>query len=232
MSDLHSKSFGDNQNDLIEKVNKVNPNLIVFTGDLVDSERYNEDSSLMLMEKLVQIAPVYYITGNHEWWSGKFNSLESELKNVGVHVMRNTVEELNNGNDNIHLIGIDDPAKITESYSEQAITEEAIRNTMKEVKNDGSIKILLAHRPELVSLYSKFTIDLVFSGHAHGGQFRIPFVGGLVAPNQGLFPEYTSGKHVVDQTTMIVNRGLGNSIIPIRVFNRPEIVVVTLKRTE
>ena len=81
-------------------------------------------------------------------------------------------------------------------------------------------------------MYSKFPIDLVFSGHAHGGQVRIPFVGGLVAPNQGLFPEYTSGKHVVDQTTMIVNRGLGNSIIPIRVFNRPEIVVVTLKRTE
>lgn len=232
LSDLHSKSFGDNQNDLIEKVNKVNPNLIVFTGDLVDSERYNEGSSLVLMEKLVQIAPVYYITGNHEWWSGKFNSLEGELKNVGVHVMRNTVEELNNGKENIHLIGIDDPANLTESYTEQVISEEAIRNTIKEVKDDGSINILLAHRPELVSLYSKFTIDPVFSGHAHGGQFRIPFVGGLVAPNQGLFPEYTSGKHVVGLTTMIVSRGLGNSIIPIRIFNRPEIAVVTLKRIE
>ncbi len=137
-------------------------------------EKYNEDSSLVLMEKLVQIAPVYYVTGNHEWWSGKFDSLEGELKNIGVHVMRNTVEELNNGKDKIHLLGIDDPAKITESYSEQAITEEAIRNTIKEVKDDGSIKILLAHRPELVTLYSKFTINLVFSGHAHGGQFRSP----------------------------------------------------------
>ena len=101
---------------------------------MVDWERYNEDSSLMLMEKLVQIAPVYYITGNHEWWSGKFNSLEGEMKNTGVHVMRNSVEELNVGNDNIHLIGIDDPAKITESYSEQSITEEAIRNQLKKLK--------------------------------------------------------------------------------------------------
>jgi uncharacterized protein len=232
LSDLHSKLFGKNQEKLIKKVNKANPSLIVFTGDLVDSERYNEENSLVLMERLVQIAPVYYVTGNHEWWSGEFTSLENELKNSGVHLLRGTVEELNLGEDNIQLIGIDDPAGITESYSEQEVTEEAIRNIIKEGKDDESIKILLAHRPELVSSYSKFPIDLVFSGHAHGGQFRIPFVGGLVAPNQGLFPEYTFGKHMVDKTTMIVNRGLGNSIIPIRVFNRPEIVVVTLKKAD
>lgn len=229
LSDLHSKSFGDEQGVLVEKVINVNPNLILFTGDLVDSERYNEKTSLYLMRKLVQIAPVYYVTGNHEWWSGKFSSLESKMKDIGVQVMRNSTVALGVGQDKIQLLGIDDPAKLNESYAEKAITEEAIKNSLKGLKKRGNIRILLAHRPELLPLYSKFEIDLVFSGHAHGGQFRIPFVGGLVAPNQGILPEYTSGKHRMENTTMIVNRGLGNSIIPLRVFNRPEIVVVIFR---
>lgn len=230
LSDLHSKSFGNNQSDLVEKVKKVNPDLIVFTGDLIDSDRYDEKISLTLMEKLVQIAPVYYVTGNHEWWSGKFNSLEDKLKDTGVKVMRNTVEEIIIGNDKIQMIGIDDPAKVNESYAERAIAEEDITNSIKGLEEGVNFKILLSHRPELFSLYTQYEFDVVFSGHAHGGQVRIPFIGGLVAPNQGLFPEYSSGMHEVDNTTMIVNRGLGNSIIPLRVFNRPEIVVVTLKR--
>ena len=230
LSDLHSKSFGNNQSDLVKKVKKVNPDLIVFTGDLIDSDRYDEKISLTLMEKLVQIAPVYYVTGNHEWWSGKFNSLEDKLKDTGVQVMRNTVEEIIIGNDKIQMIGIDDPAKVNESYAERAIAEEDITNSIKGLEEGVDFKILLSHRPELFSLYSQYEFDVVFSGHAHGGQVRIPFIGGLVAPNQGLFPEYSSGMHDVDNTTMIVNRGLGNSIIPLRVFNRPEIVVVTLKR--
>lgn len=229
LSDLHSKSFENNHSELVKK---VKPDLIVFTGDLIDSDRYNEKTSLTLMEKLVQIAPVYYVTGNHEWWSGKFNSLEDKLKDTGVHVMRNTVEEITIGKDEIQIIGIDDPAKVNESYVERAITEEDIKNAIKGLEEGGNFKILLSHRPELFSLYTQYEFDVVFSGHAHGGQVRIPFVGGLVAPNQGLFPEYSSGMHDVDKTTMIVNRGLGNSIIPLRIFNRPEIVVVALKRVK
>jgi predicted MPP superfamily phosphohydrolase len=232
LSDLHSKSFENNHSELVKKVKKVKPDLIVFTGDLIDSDRYNEKTSLTLMEKLVQIAPVYYVTGNHEWWSGKFNSLEDKLKDTGVHVMRNTVEEITIGNDGIQIIGIDDPAKVNESYVERAIAEEDIKNAIKGLEEGVNFKILLSHRPELFSLYTQYEFDVVFSGHAHGGQVRIPFVGGLVAPNQGLFPEYSSGMHAVDKTTMIVNRGLGNSIIPLRVFNRPEIVVVALKRVK
>ncbi|MCY9141200.1 metallophosphoesterase [Peribacillus frigoritolerans] len=230
LSDLHSKSFENNQSELVEKVKKAKPDLIVFTGDLIDSDRYNEKTSLTLMEKLVQIAPVYYVTGNHEWWSGKFNSLEDKLKYTGVQVMRNTVEEIIIGNDKIQIIGIDDPAKVNKSYAERDIAEEDITNAIKGLEEGVNFKILLSHRPELLSLYAQYEFDVVFSGHAHGGQVRIPFVGGLVAPNQGLFPEYSSGMHDADKTTMIVNRGLGNSIIPLRVFNRPEIVVVALKR--
>ncbi len=228
LSDLHSKSFGNDQSDLVKKVKKLEPDLILFTGDLIDSDRYDEKPSLILMERLVQVAPVYYVTGNHEWWSGKFNTLEDKLKNIGVQLMRNTAEEITIGTDKIQIIGIDDPSNVEETYVERAKTEENITNSIEEIEGKDNFQILLSHRPELFSLYSEYGFDVVFSGHAHGGQFRIPFVGGLIAPDQGLFPQYTSGIYKSDNTTMIVNRGLGNSIIPIRVFNRPEIVAVTL----
>ncbi|MGF3103012.1 metallophosphoesterase [Rossellomorea sp. DUT-2] len=228
LSDLHNKSFGNNQTNLVKKVNNLEPDLIVFTGDLIDSDRYDEETSLILMERLVQIAPVYYVTGNHEWWSGKFEPLEERLNSIGVKVMRNTLEEIIVGPDKINIIGIDDPANIGESYGERAKSEENIVKSIGEIEGDDHFQILLSHRPEMLSLYSEYGFDVVFSGHAHGGQFRIPFVGGLIAPNQGLFPKYTSGKYESENTTMIVNRGLGNSIIPIRIFNRPEIVEVTL----
>lgn len=231
LSDLHSKSFGTKQSRLVKRVNKVKPDLIVFTGDLVDSKRYDEKTSLLLMKKLVQIAPVYYVTGNHEWWSGKFPSLETRLKDAGVQVMRNTAMEVINGEDNIQIVGIDDPAKVKGAYAERDVVEGAIIDSIKAM-GEGHFTILLSHRPELFSVYRQYEFDVVFSGHAHGGQFRIPFIGGLVAPNQGFFPKYSAGTYTLDQTTMIVNRGLGNSMIPLRIFNRPEIVVATLKCVE
>lgn len=231
LSDLHSKSFGNDQKNLVKKIKNLEPDSIVFTGDLIDSYRYDEEPSLILMERLVQIAPVYYVTGNHEWWSGKFDSLEDKLKIIGVQVMRNKTEEITIGTDKIQIIGIDDPANVEESYEETGKTEKNITDLI-DIEGEDYFQILLSHRPEMFSLYDKYGFDIVFSGHAHGGQFRIPFVGGLIAPDQGFFPEYTSGKYTSDNTTMIVNRGLGNSIIPIRIFNRPEIVVVTLSSVE
>ncbi|MBP3950911.1 metallophosphoesterase [Bacillus sp. YZJH907-2] len=231
LSDLHSKSFGDRQSRLVEKVEKAKPDLIVFTGDVIDSRRYNEEPSLILMEELVKIAPVYYVTGNHEWHSGKFAQLETALTDIGVHVMRNTVELLTNGNESIQLIGIDDPAN-AEGQSERDAVEKRIQEAISNQKNDDHFQILLSHRPELFTLYSEYGIDLVFSGHAHGGQFRFPFIGGLIAPHQGLLPEYTAGVYEAEQTKMIVNRGLGNSLFPFRLFNLPEIVVVKLGSVE
>lgn len=228
LSDLHSKTFGNNQKGLVQKVNNINPDLIVFTGDLVDSKKYNEETSLTLMQELIQMAPVYFVTGNHEWWSGKFNSLESKLNDIGVQVLRNRVDVITKRNDKIHIIGIDDPAQANETYAERSITEKAVVNSIEGLE-EGNFKILLSHRPEMLSLYSEYGFDVVFSGHAHGGQFRIPFVGGFIAPNQGFFPKYTAGQHILDNTSMIINRGLGNSIIPLRILNRPEIVVLTLK---
>lgn len=224
LSDLHSKNFGENQSILVRKVNKLKPDLIVFTGDLVDSKKYNETISMRLMEKLVKIAPTYFVTGNHEWWSGNFRSLERKLNDIGVHVMRNTADVITMGSSKAYIVGIDDPAQGIDSY-------EALTRSIKGLKEE-SFKILLAHRPEMFSLYAENKFDLVFSGHAHGGQVRIPFIGGLIAPNQGWFPKYTAGKYISDNTTMIVNRGLGNSVIPLRIFNRPEIVAVTLKSVD
>lgn len=228
LSDLHSKSFGDNQKALVQKVTQTNPDAIVFTGDLVDSKRYEEEASLMLMHELIQIAPVYFVTGNHEWWSGKFSTLEKKLSDLGVNVLRNASEEISIGNEKIYFVGIDDPAQASEHDEEKVIVEEAIVDSIQDLPED-TFKILLAHRPEMFALYSDYEFNIVLAGHAHGGQFRIPLIGGLVAPNQGFFPKYTAGKHTLENTSMIANRGLGNSIIPIRLFNRPEIVVVTLK---
>lgn len=228
LSDLHGKNFGTNQRTLVEKITQANPNLILFTGDLIDSRRYDEENSLILVAELVQIAPIYYVTGNHEWRSGEFSSLEKKLNQLGVQVMRNSVDEITIGTEKIQIIGIDDPASGKANNTDWAIIEETIERSIEGIE-EGHFKILLSHRPEWFPLYSEYGFDLVFSGHAHGGQVRLPFVGALFAPNQGFFPKYTSGKHHLENTTLIVNRGLGNSLFPLRIFNRPEIVVVTLK---
>jgi len=132
------------------------------------------------------------------------------------------------GNGKIEILGLSDPDFLTTSYLE-GTNSSKLRGYLERLSDDSAFQILLCHRPELFDIYVKENIDLIFSGHAHGGQFRIPFVGGLVAPDQGLFPKYTSGAYTQNKSTMIVSRGLGNSIIPIRIFNRPEIVVVTLR---
>ncbi|MFX3635546.1 MAG: metallophosphoesterase [Candidatus Pristimantibacillus sp.] len=227
LSDLHSKSFGKNQRILAKKVHKLKPDLIVFTGDLVDQQKYDEQTSLALMQQMVEIAPVYYVTGNHEWWSGNYASLEKGLTRLGVHVMRNTHEVIKLGGESIYIAGVDDPA-VHIGQNDRFTVEEEIKASIQGINDENSYLILLSHRPELFSLYEQYGIDMVMSGHAHGGQFRLPFLGGIIAPDQGLLPDYTSGKYSSSDTTMIVSRGLGNSIIPQRIFNLPEIIAVTL----
>lgn len=219
LSDFHNKSFFNFGHKVAEKVKSLSPDIIVFTGDLIDSRRYNEEISLEFMKELVKIAPVYYVNGNHEIRSRKFSALERGLKEIGVKVLRNKNENLVKNGEEIYILGIDDPI--------QQPLEETVKATIKNLE-ESKFKILLAHKPEYISEYSSYKLDLVFSGHAHGGQVRLPFIGGLIAPGQGMFPKYTNGKYVLDDTTMIVSRGLGNSLFPQRLFNKPEIVEVTL----
>ncbi|MEW9184136.1 metallophosphoesterase [Bacillus mycoides] len=227
ISDLHNKKFGDNQDVLIQKVKSINPDIIAITGDLIDSKSYDAEISMQVIRELVKEYPIYFVTGNHEKWSGKYNNLEKELKKQHVTVLRNEHVIIQKGGHEINLLGIDDPEFNTGDIDEGSIVKDAIVKAKIEMQPDR-YNVLLSHRPEFIEEYAAEQIDLVLSGHAHGGQVRLPFIGGLVAPNQGVLPKYTAGLYEKQNTSMIVSRGLGNSIIPQRVFNRPEIVVVQL----
>lgn len=228
ISDLHNKMFGKNQDYLIKKIKASSPDIIVITGDLIDRRRFDLDTAMCFINKAVDIAPIYYVSGNHEAWSGKYDQIKQSLKDAGVLILDDTSLELLKGENSIQLLGLSDPDFLTSNYLDGTNTKK-LELQLKQWSNDINYKILLSHRPELFSLYIENNIDLIFSGHAHGGQIRLPFLGGLIAPDQGFFPKYTSGPYKNGNTTMFVSRGLGNSIFPFRVFNRPEIVVVTLK---
>ncbi|KWU55259.1 phosphoesterase [Bacillus mycoides] len=227
ISDLHNKKFGDNQDVLIQKVKSINPDIIAITGDLIDSKSYDAEISMQVIRELVKEYPVYFVTGNHEKWSGKYNSLEKKLKKQHVTVLRNEHVSIKKGEQEVILLGIDDPDFTNENRDEGSIIKAEIEKAKDKTQPDG-YKVLLSHRPEFLEEYADEQIDLVLSGHAHGGQVRLPFIGGLVAPNQGILPTYTAGLYEKQNTSMVVSRGLGNSIIPQRIFNRPELVVVQL----
>lgn len=228
ISDLHNKVFGKEQYKLLEKVECLSPDIIVITGDMIDRRRYNLENAMYFIDKAIKIAPIYYVSGNHEAWSGKYSEIKERLSEAGVYVIDDERIEVRKNNSSINILGVSDPAFITSSYIDETDTSklEEYLSSWSDIKG---FKILLSHRPELLELYSKNNMSLVFSGHAHGGQIRVPFLGGIIAPNQGFSPKYTSGGYSSYETTMFVSRGLGNSLFPFRIFNRPEIISVTLK---
>ena len=228
ISDLHNKVFGKKQFKLLEKVENLSPDIIIITGDMIDRRRYNLKKAMYFIDKAVKIAPIYYVSGNNEAWSEKYFEVKERLINAGVYVIDDERIEVKKNNSVINILGLSDPAFITSSYIDKTDTSKMEEHLMSWSMIEG-FKILLSHRPELFDLYSSNNINIVFSGHVHGGQIRIPFVGGLIGPNQGFFPKYDSGSYINDKTTMFVSRGLGNSLFPVRIFNRPEIISVTLK---
>jgi len=230
VSDLHNKYFGEGYGQLLTLLSQINPDIIVVTGDLIDSRETDLDVALEFAWQAGKIARVYFVSGNHEARVPEYEDLKIGLVKAGVVILENQKVEITREGESITLMGIDDPS-FQEDYlfgESESVARQAIEDLQNE--SDG-YTVLLSHRPELFDLYVDTGIDLVFSGHAHGGQFRLPFIGGLVAPNQGLFPKYDAGQFTEDNTTMIVSRGVGNSIIPIRFNNRPEIVLVTCYHT-
>lgn len=213
LSDLHDQTFGENQKKIIDQINAINPDVIVFTGDLIDHRRYDLNTSMDLIHGLVEKYKVYYVTGNHEAWTGKVEEIEKSLVEAGVVVLRNDIETIELNGAQINIIGIDDPD---------------FGNDLPLYELD-KFSIMLSHRSELVEYYEASKVNIVFTGHAHGGQFRL-FNKGLISPNQGFFPKYTEGVHELGNTKLVISRGLGNSLFPFRIFNRPEIVVVELKK--
>lgn len=228
ISDLHNTELGKNNGRIIGLLEESAPDIIVITGDLIDSRRTDISKALDFVNQAVKIAPCYFVTGNHESRIDGYPELRQELEAAGVTVLDGRCTEIEKDGASITLAGYDDPSFKAKSdpakYSE--IADRELENLQIEQKD---FVVLLAHRPELFDVYSKHGADLVFSGHAHGGQFRLPFVGGLYVPNQGLFPEYDSGIYTSGDTHMMVSRGLGNSIMPVRINNRPEVVAVELK---
>lgn len=217
ISDLHNAKFGKNNQKLVGRIRECEPDMIVLTGDLVDSNHTNVDRAVQFVDEIVKICPVYYVTGNHEYWLEKseYDELMDGLIGAGVVILDDQVVEISRGDAKFRLVGLDD-----KSLADGTL--EALLSDEKE------FTVVLAHEPQYLARYAATGVDLVLSGHAHGGQFRLPFVGGIVAPDQGFLPEYTAGEYYMDGTEMIVSRGLGNSVIPARLFNYPEIVCVEL----
>ena len=226
VSDLHNAVFGRKNERLLSLIRAAKPDIIAITGDLIDSRHTDIDSALAFVEAAAEIAPVYYVTGNHESRLD-FDEIEPRLIAAGARVLRNEAEDIGRGGERIRLAGIDDPSFIRTGGTAE---ERAAAELEQLGDGGGTFTVLLAHRPELVEVYAEYGAGLVLSGHAHGGQVRLPLLGGLYAPGQGLLPEYDSGLYSLGETQMVVSRGLGNSVAPLRVNNRPELVIVTLSR--
>lgn len=229
ISDLHNAEMGKENEKLLSILCEAEPDIIAITGDLIDSRNTDIEIALHFAEEALKIAPCYYVTGNHEAHVSEYNDLKEGLKELGVIVLEDEKVEINQSGEKIAILGVDDPSFYTDYLLGDSIT--VMRGNLQKLKNEEyTYTVLLSHRPELFETYVESGVDLVLSGHAHGGQFRIPFVGGLVAPNQGFFPEYDAGLYISGNTNMIVSRGIGNSIIPFRFNNRPEVVLIELSR--
>ncbi len=229
VSDLHNAEIGDENEKLLVMLRDAEPDIIAITGDLIDSRNTDIEIALAFAEEAVKIATCYYVTGNHEARVSEYDELKSGLIELGVVVLEDEMLSLEKSGETITLIGVNDPSYQTDYLFGDS--ETVMQNKLSELMSDNDeYTLLLSHRPELFGVYVKCGADLVLSGHAHGGQFRLPFVGGLVAPNQGLFPEYDAGLYTVGNTNMVVSRGIGNSILPFRFNNRPEVILIELKK--
>lgn len=228
VSDLHNAEFGEKNSRLIRLIEEEHPDMIAITGDLVDSKRTDLETAGNLVRRLADIAPCCFVTGNHEAWIGeRYQELERMLLDAGAVVLHDRAVPLTRNGETMQLVGLDDPDC---TDRDPGIQESMLETRLSSMHLTDEYCVLLSHRPEAFGAYVAAHVDLVLSGHAHGGQFRLPLIGGIVAPNQGLFPKYDAGLYAANRTIMIVSRGLGNSVIPIRLNNRPEIVSVELIR--
>lgn len=225
LSDLHATSFGEGNEKLLTAVRDAEPDIICVTGDMVDGPRSEqEDYVRTLMNGLTAIAPVYFVSGNHEWAAGWARELFDLLEELGVTVLRNKFVTLERDGAQIVLAGVDDP----NGLRDQKTPEEVMAGIDKSCP--GAFVVMLAHRDTELATWSRLGVDLVLCGHAHGGLIRLPFTDGLVAPGQGLFPTWTAGVYEEGGTQMLVSRGFAGSHGCPRLFNNPEIAVAILEK--
>lgn len=224
LGDLHSTWFGEENQALFEMVRAAEPEYIFVVGDLVDAFRETpENYAAETAERLTDIAPTYYVTGNHEWAAGGVQELKKTLTAQGVTVLSNEFVLLERNGDAVVLAGVDDP----NGYADQKTPETLASEVWAAYGNP--FWILLAHRNDhFPEQYSRLGADLVVSGHGHGGLVRLPFTDGLVSTDRTLFPSYTAGLYEKNGSVLFVTRGLGNSGRTFRLFNRPEVALITL----
>lgn len=223
VADFHGCRYGGHSEEILRLITAEEPDIVLLCGDIYD-DGLPFDRSDELVRQLADRWPAYYVSGNHEYWSGSIDSIKSRLTDYGVHVLGGTAESVTVGNDTLFIGGIDDPTYLG---------ADVIKNQAESIHFPPEcFSILLSHRPELTGLFATIPVDLVVSGHAHGGQVRIPHLldNGLIAPNQGLFPKYTFGVHRLNNgTSLVISRGLAKESTRVpRLFNRPEIVSVTV----
>ena len=227
ISDLHSRNYTDGGEKLLSLVKEQKPDIIVITGDFIDRFKTDITPAINMAKSLADIAPVYYVNGNHEHASGEnYNKLLKSLKDIGVNVLEDKSVLIKKDSSAIELIGLNDI-----SFRQLKAGEEMAFLTadkIKELKSGDYYTVLLTHRPDLIKYYSESGANLVFCGHVHGGQIRLPFAGGLYSPDQGFFPKYTNGLYEYSRTKMLVSRGLGFSSVPARLNNTPEIITAVL----
>jgi len=232
LADLHGAEHGKDNERLLDRIRDANPDIITIAGDLIDRyqpghpvERQIEIAQA-LVSQLVRIAPVYYVTGNHEWDSRMVRPLLDMLEENGVNVLRNQYRSLTIGNDTIIIAGVDDP----NGPADMIKPDEFIKRIHE--RENPDFLIVLSHRNYNLNLYSELGVDLVLSGHAHGGMIRLPFTDGLIGPQHEFLPTYTSGIYTRGNTNMVVSRGLGNHLGWTRFLNNPQVIVVELRITE
>ena len=227
ITDLHSSGYGKNQAELIAAIDRQSPDVLLFGGDICD-DIVPHDNTELLLKGVADQYPCYYVTGNHEYWSDEVDAILGLFRAYGVTVLNDSCALVVKNGQAINICGIPDPDVTV--YTDDVTEPSGRLEKLAQITENGNFTLLRAHRPELIDEYAEYGFDLVLSGHAHGGQWRVPFIlNGLYAPNQGFLPQYAGGKYTVDGSTLIVSRGLakGSTVIP-RIFNRPELVVVDL----
>ena len=219
ISDLHNACFGKNNKNLVDDIESLEPDIIVITGDIVDSNHTDIGVAIDFVRQMTERYPVYYVTGNHEYWldEGQRRELFTGMEDAGAVILNNEKITIDVGTDSITLIGLDDGS-----------LRGATLHSIMETCDKNELTVVLAHEPQYLDKYCDAGADLVLTGHAHGGQMILPFIGPLIAPDQGFFPTYTAGQFQKESTTMYISRGLGNSVIPVRLFNYPEIVCIEI----
>lgn len=225
VSDLHNAQMGKDNERLLALLRDAQPDIIAITGDLVDSRRTDVDVALDFTAQAVTIAPCYYVPGNHESRIPEYETLKEGLAALGVTVLEDSTALLELAGASISLLGVKDPSFDAAPGNDAATMTAKLQG----LRDESRFTLLLSHRPELMEVYAEAGMDCVLTGHAHGGQIRLPFLGGILAPNQGFFPAYDSGLYTQDGTAMLVSRGIGNSLFPLRINNRPEVLLVILE---